>query len=130
MLHNNQDPYTVGLIVPNKESIKQLVKERGMDLEDEQTQQRILHLIHEDINHFRRGGKFEGEFPERWLPSAIAVLDNNFNEQNKMMNSTMKIVRNRVYETYKQRIDSLYKSDAKNITHPENIATLKKMSRN
>ena len=119
MLHNNQNPYTVGLVVPNKEAIKILVKEHGLNLEDEQTHHRILSIINEEINHFRKGGKHSGEFPERWLPSAIAVLDENFNEQNKMMNSTMKIVRNKIYENYKARIDDLYKSDAKNMANPE-----------
>ncbi len=130
MLHNNQNPYTVGLVVPNKDAVKQLLKEHGLKAEDEQTHHRVLHIINEEINHFRKGGKFAGEFPERWLPSAIAVLDENFNEQNKMMNSTMKIVRNKIYENYKLRIDDLYKADAKNIANPENIAALKRLSQN
>jgi long-chain acyl-CoA synthetase len=130
MLHNNQNPYTVGLIVPNKDAVKQLLKDQGLNTEDEHTHHRILNIINEEINHFRKGGKFSGEFPERWLPSAIAVLDENFNEQNKMMNSTMKIVRNKIYENYKIRIEDLYRADAKNITNPENIAALKRLSQN
>ncbi len=130
MLHNNQNLYTVGLVVPNKDAIKQLVKEQNMDIEDEKTHQRILSLINDEINHFKKDGKYGGEFPERWLPSAIAVLDEGFNEQNKMMNSTMKIVRNKIYDNYRYKIEELYKSDTKNFANTNNIAALKRLSQN
>ncbi|HON17908.1 MAG TPA: AMP-binding protein [Salinivirgaceae bacterium] len=130
VLYNNQNPYTVALVVPDKDAIKRLSQELGLSLEDENAQQQILRMIHDEINQFRKGGKYAGEFPERWLPSAIAILDESFNEQNKMMNSTMKIVRNRVYEYYQSRIEELYQSDAKNIANPANIAALRNLSRN
>ncbi len=130
VLYNNQNPYTVALVVPDKEAIKKLTQEMGLDPEDDKTHEHILKFIHEELNQFRGNGKYAGEFPERWLPAAIAILDEPFNEHNKMMNSTMKIVRNKVYEYYRQRIEDLYKADAKNIANPANIAALKNLSRN
>jgi long-chain acyl-CoA synthetase len=63
-------------------------------------------------------------FPERWLPAAVAVIGEPFTEQNGLVNSTMKVMRNKVEERYADRIESLYSTGAKNIDNPENIAAL------
>ena len=130
VLHNNQDPYTIGLIYPNYEAIKSALSNDNLSIEHEEGKKQALQLIQSEINHFRKGGRFEGEFPERWLPSAIAVLEEGFNEQNKMMNSTMKIVRGKVTEFYRERIDYLYNKDGKGITNEINMKALEKISQN
>jgi len=63
-------------------------------------------------------------FPERWLPSAIAVIGEPFTEQNGLVNSTMKIMRAKVEERYADRIENLYSGGAKNIDNEENIQAL------
>ena len=63
-------------------------------------------------------------FPERWLPAAVAVIGEPFTEQNGLVNSTMKVMRNKVEERYADRIENLYSSGAKNIDNAENIAAL------
>jgi long-chain acyl-CoA synthetase len=60
-------------------------------------------------------------FPARWLPSAVAVLGEPFTEQNQMVNSTMKIVRDKIAEFYKNRIDYLFTPEAKDIVNPQNL---------
>jgi long-chain acyl-CoA synthetase len=87
-------------------------------------------LIQNEINQFKRGGKFEGEFPERWLPAAVAVLDEPFTEQNKMINSTMKMVRGKITEYHREKIDFLYTPDAKNIINPMNLQAINKFADN
>jgi len=39
---------------------------------------------------YRQDGKYAGEFPERWLPSAIAVLGEGFTEQNRFSTARLK----------------------------------------
>ncbi|MDA3867891.1 MAG: AMP-binding protein, partial [Salinivirgaceae bacterium] len=124
VLHNDQNPYTVGLIFPNYEAITAELQNQKVDRMSEEGQKSALKLIQADVNDFRKGGRFEGEFPERWLPSAIAVLEEGFTEQNKMMNSTMKIVRGKVTDRYKDRIEYLYKSEAKQIINKTNLHSL------
>jgi long-chain acyl-CoA synthetase len=63
-------------------------------------------------------------FPERWLPSAIAIIGEAFSEQNGLVNSTMKIIRGKVEERYATRIEKLYTPEGKCITHKENIEAL------
>ncbi|MEA1873605.1 MAG: AMP-binding protein [Bacteroidota bacterium] len=108
VLYNNQNPYTVGLVYPNYNALEAALKSHNLNLSSKEGQEKVLKLIQQDINHFKKGGDFEGEFPERWLPSAVAILSEGFTDQNKMMNSTMKVVRGKVAEHYKDTIDFLY----------------------
>ena len=126
ILHNNQSPYTVALIVPNKEMLKSYVKHKKPHLEwaSAEAKELALNKLQREINEYRKGGKFEGMFPERWLPTAIAVLGEAFTEQNGLVNSTMKIVRGKVEERYKNRIEMLYGADGKNIVNKENVEAL------
>ncbi|MFO7790141.1 MAG: AMP-binding protein [Bacteroidales bacterium] len=124
VLHNDQDPYTVGLIFPDHNALERALKEKDTDFSEQAGQKEALKLIQSEINEFKKGGNHEGEFPERWLPSAIAVLDEGFNEKNKMMNSTMKIVRGKVTEHYKETIDFLYDFNKTDLIEKNNIKAI------
>lgn len=125
ILYNNQNPYTVALIVPNKEALKRFVQHKKPHLGWESNEAKLIALekLQHEINEFRKGGKFEGMFPERWLPAAVAVIGEPFTEQNGLVNSTMKVMRNKVEERYAERINGLYAS-SKSIDSAENIEAL------
>jgi long-chain acyl-CoA synthetase len=126
ILYNNQSSYTSALVVPNKEALKLYVRRKKPDLKWETTEAKQIALdkLQREINQYRKGGKMEGMFPERWLPAAVAVIGEPFTEQNGLVNSTMKIMRNKVEERYDGRIESLYLTGAKNIINPENIEAI------
>ncbi|MCK7519567.1 MAG: hypothetical protein MZV64_18475 [Ignavibacteriales bacterium] len=42
----------------------------------------LLNLIEVEVNEYRTNGKFGSMFPQRWLPVAIGILDEGFNEEN------------------------------------------------
>jgi long-chain acyl-CoA synthetase len=73
-----------------------------------------------EIAKYRDGGLWAGRFPSRWLPSAVAVLGEGFTEQNHLMNSTMKMVRSRIVDFYRNRIDDLFTAEGKEIDNPQN----------
>ena len=125
ILHNNQSPYTIALVVPNKDNIKRMLAEKGLDLTTEEGRKAAVELIKADVDKFKKGGEHEGMFPERWLPSTFAVLPEAFTEQNGMMNSTMKIVRGKVEKFYKDRIDHLYSAEGKPVMNEKNFDSLK-----
>ena len=125
ILYNNQSPYTTALIVPNKENIKRALSEKSLDLTTEDGRKAACELIKTDVDKFKKGGEFEGMFPERWLPSCFAVLPEAFTEQNGMMNSTMKVVRGKVEKAYKERIDILYTPEGKQLFNRHNLDSLK-----
>lgn len=114
LLYNNQNPYTVAMVVPNKEQLKQRVKQQQLDLQSDKGKEAAITLIQNEINRFRKGGDLSQLFPERWLPTTFAILPEPFTEQNGMVNSTMKIVRNKVEKHYIDRINYLYTPEGKN----------------
>ena len=123
ILHNNQDPYTIVLIVPNKDALKEYVKAQGIDPTTEAGKKAMLQKIQDEVNEYRNG-KFADMFPEQWLPKAIAVLPEAFTEQNHLVNSTMKIVRGKVEEFYADRIEYAYTTEGKDLMNKKNIASL------
>ena len=123
ILHNNQDPYTIVLIVPNKDALKEYVKAQGIDPTTEAGKKAMLQKIQDEVNEYRNG-KFANMFPEQWLPKAIAVLPEAFTEQNHLVNSTMKIVRGKVEEFYADRIEYAYTTEGKDLMNEKNIASL------
>lgn len=125
MLYNNQKPYTVCLLVPNAEALKRKATELNIDISHDEGIISLLILIEKEIDEYRTGGKYGDMFPQRWLPSVIAVLSEGFTEENKLMNSTLKIVRPKISERYADLLDYLYTPESKDITNNENIENLK-----
>lgn len=127
LLYNNQSPYTVALLVPNKDAMVSYLKNVNLSQDTDEGQAAALKLLDSEIGEYRKGGKFSGEFPERWLPSAIAVLGEGFTEQNRFLNSTLKMVRGKITEFYKDRIDFLFSAEGKDICNKQNRAIIKKI---
>ena len=124
LLHNSQDPYTIALITPNKEALKAYAKELGLDPSTKEAKVKMLELLQDEVNMYRKGGRHFGEFPERWLPAAVCVLPEPWTEQNHFLNSSMKVVRGRVEEAYKENMAFAYTPEGKNIVNDMNLASL------
>lgn len=124
VMHNNQDPYTIVLIVPNKDALRAFAKNAGVDPDDRAGKEMMLKKIQSEIDSYKKGGVHAGMFPERWLPAAVAVLPEPFTEQNRMVNSTMKIVRGKVEEFYADRIAYAYTSEGRELLNEKNIASM------
>ncbi|MDR3252837.1 MAG: AMP-binding protein [Tannerella sp.] len=126
MLHNNQNPYTVALVVPDKARLKNYVEriKPGIDWNSLEAKELALKKIQAIINRYKSDGEYAGEFPERWLPAAIAVLPEPFSEQNHLLNSSMKMVRGKIEEKYGDRIAFLYTPEGKNIINEHNLISL------
>ena len=125
MLYNNQDPYTVVLVVPGKEAVLQYLSEKGVDPGSAHGLETALKKIELEFQEYRAGNKYGAMFPQRWLPSAIGILEEAFTEENHMLNFQLKAVRGRVVDRYSQRITYLYTPAGKNISNEQNIAALR-----
>lgn len=124
VLHNNQDPYTIALIVPEKEALSEFVRGKGLDPASTEGKRAMLQKLQDEIDSYRKGRAHEGLFPERWLPAAVVICDEAFNIGNKMMNSTMKIVRGKVEEHYADRMAYAYTPEGKDIFNERNMNSL------
>jgi len=121
MLHNNQNPYTIAIIVPNKETIKNELKKYSLSIQTKEGQTKAIEIVQKDIDKFKSGGEYENEFPERWLPATFALLGEGFTEQNQFMNSTLKMVRGKITEFYQNRIEYLYTPEGKDVYNHQNM---------
>ncbi|MGD0781414.1 MAG: AMP-binding protein [Candidatus Aminicenantales bacterium] len=122
MLYNDQSPYTTALLVPAKAAVLGWLKGKGLSVKTSEGQDAVLRLLESELARYRQGGDFAGQFPGRWLPSAVGVLGEGFTEQNHLLNSTMKMVRSKIIQYYRNRIDYLYTPEAKSILNEQNRA--------
>ena len=125
VIYNNQSPYTGAIVVPNREALSRELEERGVVAEERAAV--AAEILGGEIEKYRTGGIYGEEFPDRWLPAALAIVDEAFTEQNGLVNSTMKIVRGKVEEYYKGRIDYMYTPEGKALKNDKNIASLAKL---
>ncbi len=121
ILHNNQNPYTIALIVPAKDNLQAWCKQLGKDPKSAEGQKLMLEKIQAEVDAYKPGRKHAGEFPEAWLPKALAVLGEQFTEQNHLVNSTMKVVRGKVEQYFADRIDYAYTQEGKNLYNEKNM---------
>jgi long-chain acyl-CoA synthetase len=127
MLYNNQSKFTTAIIVPNKEALTRWAKSRNIDLNDTKGQESVLLEIESVIDQYKEGGACDDLFPSRWLPSSIAIVSESFTVDNTLLNSTGKMVRGKIVDHFRDRIDYLYTPEGKNIINQENIKAIRKI---
>ncbi|MBN2166204.1 MAG: AMP-binding protein [Marinilabiliaceae bacterium] len=126
MLHNNQNPYTIALLVLNKEFCKSYINQHNLDITNDNDINKLIHHFQHDLAQYKKGGKHHNLFPHRWLPSVYIILDEAFTEENKLVNSTMKIVRGKIETYHKKMIEFAYTPEAKNISNSTNIKNIRR----
>jgi long-chain acyl-CoA synthetase len=127
MLHNSQSPATVALVVPNREALRAWMARHGYRADTVEGQDAVLRRLERVIDGYRPGGPHAGIFPERWLPSTFAVLEEAFTEQNRFLNSTMKMVRGRIEEAYRDRIAELHRAEGADACNAKNREVIGKL---
>lgn len=125
MLYNNQNAYTVVLIVPDKPALLAHLKHKALDPASDAGVHEAIHCIGHELNQYRKHGHYSNMFPQRWLPAAIGILPEAFTEDNHMMNSTMKMVRGKITDRYTDLIQFLYSSEGKELYHAKNMTHMK-----
>lgn len=125
MLHNNQNPYTVALIVPNVSALMRDAEKNGHKKGSDEAIEYALKTIQKEVDAYKKGGKFEGQFPERWLPTTIAVLPEAFTEDNTLLNASLKMVRGKINTYFSKELQFLYTPEAKNILNDLNKKAMK-----
>ncbi len=110
MMYNNQSPYTICVLDVDKGKLPQGAEG--------------ARKIREDLDKFRAGREFGGLFPDRWLPATFIVADEPFSEKNRMINSTMKMVRSKVEAAYRDRIEYAFTPEGKDPANKYNVKAL------
>ena len=125
MIYNNQNPYTIALVVASKEGLNRKLDELGLTGDARYAE--AAKLLGAEIAKYRKGGVYGDEFPDRWVPAVITFADEAFTEQNGLVNSTMKVVRNKVEKHFAESINHAYTAEGKVIDNERNIDSLRKL---
>ena len=128
MLHNSQSPKTVALLVPNRDALAAWMRHQGLGTDTVEGQDAALRFLEAEISAYRTGGRHAGMFPERWLPATFAVLPEPFTEQNRMLNSTLKMVRGRIEEAYRDRIAALHGVEGASVCSTANREAIRRLA--
>lgn len=106
MVYNDHQAITTALITLQENEVTSLIEEKGY-----KTAEEALDGIVENLHSYESHAK---AIPDQWLPVRFALIEKPFSEADGLVNSTMKLVRYKTAEFYKDRIDTLYESEEAN----------------
>ncbi|MEQ9062925.1 MAG: AMP-binding protein [Vicingaceae bacterium] len=115
MVFNEQKKYTTAIVTIDPLKVSRL---RSLKKED------ALDLIKKDVERFKKDPAYAGQFPSKWLPSYFFIAPEPFSESNKMVNSTMKMVRHKIIERHRVEIEQLYQPAASKVSDELNLQSL------
>lgn len=116
LIYNDHRRYTVALITLEMDNIRRYALKHGI-----YSSEKMLKRIEESFYCFQDTQTFGDIFPSKWIPSIFRIIEEPFSEQNKMINSTLKMVRPRILETYGQEIEDMYSEEGSSIYCQKNI---------
>ena len=119
VLYNDHSPFTTAVITLDEAYTKSFVNKNNIKDADS-----LLKEIELSVGQFSKEKEYAVKFPKKWHPSVFVIAPELFTEENKMVNSTMKIVRYKVIENYKPRLQAIFEKGYKN-NSPENLEILK-----
>lgn len=126
MLYNNQNQYTVGMLVPEIEAINRELKKKNILPGSDEGNKETLKILAGEIDCYKKGGEHAAMFPERWLPTTIVVLPEAFTQENALLNGSLKMVRGKINTYFAPQLDFLFTPEAKNIENEINFNAIKK----
>lgn len=102
MLYGANRPHNVLLVVPDMTNLSEWATQNGVELGDVSKNEKVRQLLKGEVDKF--GTRFKGY--EK--PKKIAVLAEDFTQENGLLSQSMKVRRPKVMERYRSVIDGLY----------------------
>ncbi len=121
MVYNDHKRYTTALITLEEKKVEQLV-----DLEGISETGDLLNKVEGSFYKFKKDPEYADKFPTKWTPSSFRIIAEPFSEENKMINSTMKMVRYKITEVYQDVIETMYKPEGNKNNCEHNRSILRK----
>ncbi|MGH0052954.1 MAG: AMP-dependent synthetase/ligase [Sphaerochaetaceae bacterium] len=106
MVYNDHQVTTTALVTLQESDVTALIQEKGY-----KTAEDVLDGIISELHSYE---KHATAIPNMWIPSRFALIEKPFSEADGLVNSTMKLVRYKTVEFYKDRITTLYESEEAN----------------
>lgn len=128
MLYNNQKPYTTALFVPDKTDVLNYLQAANLSHKQEDGQRAAIQLFVDALKRYQEDSKLRAQFPAKWIPATFALLGEGFTEENRFLNSTLKMVRWRITDYYKARIDFMYTPEGKDPFNHQNMTIISRLT--
>ena len=122
MIYNDHKKYTTALLTLNKPLIRNLLAKGKWTSAEELAQD-----LKKEMLLFTRQPEFVDKFPVKWIPSNFQIVEEEFSEENQMINSTLKMVRHKITETYQDKLDLMYGKEALQKSKGSNLAVLESL---
>ncbi len=122
MIYNDHKKYTTALLTLNQSLIKKMWSQgKWESVED------LLTQLKNEMLLFTKQPEFTDKFPVKWIPSNFQIVEEEFSEENQMINSTLKMVRHKITETYQDKLDLMYGKDAQQKSRESNLEALRSL---
>jgi long-chain acyl-CoA synthetase len=122
MVYNDHKKFTTAIVTLDISNVKKLIKEKHIT--DEEV---LMKEIKNSFYQFKYEKDYVNKFPEKWIPSVFSIVEEPFSEENKMINSTLKMVRFKIIEAYQQNINEMYNNGRTTSVSPKNEDIVKKL---
>src|SRR5690606_7671124 len=102
MIHGENRPYNVALVVPDMPALEKWAKREGLTLGDVPKNERVIALLLGEMQ------KFGSSFKSYEIPKKIALTTEDFSTENEMLTPSLKLKRRNVLAKYGVLLESLY----------------------
>lgn len=118
VVYNDHKSITTALVTLQDDVVRRLMADEHLD-----TPEALLRRLKEVIRAYEPIAM--KSIPSQWIPSRFTFIEEPFNEADGLVNSTMKLVRYKVFEFYHDRIEEMYESEQLN--DQRNLEVVKKL---
>ncbi len=122
MVYNDHKKFTTAIVTLDVPNVKKFIRENH--IADPEV---LMKEIKQSFYQFKNEDDYLNKFPEKWIPAVLRIVDEPFTEENKMINSTMKMVRHKIVEAYMDMINEMYDNGRSMTVCPKNEETVKKL---
>ncbi|TXT49950.1 MAG: AMP-dependent synthetase and ligase [Spirochaetes bacterium] len=115
--------YSCALVSLDTAKLQRFTATKGLS-----TPQSILDALIKEFYAFKTDPKAK-KVQGAWIPGTFQIIGAPFNEKDGTVNSTMKIVRYKVAEVYRELLEYSYSSEGSKTNNPRNLETLAKLTK-
>ncbi|MFN8255467.1 MAG: AMP-binding protein [Bacteroidales bacterium] len=122
MIYNDHKKFTTAIVTLDTQNVKKLINDKHIT--DVQV---LMKEIKNSFYQFKYEKDYENKFPEKWIPSVFSIVEEPFSEENKMINSMLKMVRYKIAEAYQLNINEMYSEGRTTSVNPKNEDIIKNL---
>ena len=127
MVFNDHCKFTTAIVTLNVPEFRAAVNSRGLSAASDAELDKVIGLVRDDLFAYAKLPEYSADIPGQWRPASFAIVPDAFDESNGLLNATMKLVRHKVCDFYRPRIDEMYASGTADPMLPGNRETLRVM---